>query len=82
MQSVEERLKLKPIQGRSFEKLDIPKSCKLREAIVDDHSKTFKRGRVYYEFVHKKENISEDKSNEIIFMTKVNRCNGCHGMHV
>lgn len=67
MPSVEVKLKLK-LTKRGFEKLDIKKNCTLREAIKSSN-KMFKRGQAYYEFIHEKENISEDK--ELIFMNKV-----------
>ena len=66
--SLEVKLKLELITNRSFEKLDIKTNCKLREAI-EYGNKKFERGRAYYEFIHDKENISEDK--ELIFMNKV-----------
>ena len=66
--SLEVKLKLELITDRSFEKLDIKNNCKLREAI-EYSNKKFKRGRAYYEFIHDKENISEDK--ELVFMNKV-----------
>ena len=72
MPNLEDKMKLEWITDRSFEKLDVKKDCKLREAI-DCYNKKFKRGRAYYEFVHDKENISEDK--ELIFMNKVDWCN-------
>ena len=68
MPSVEVKLKLELITNRKFDKLDIKKNCTLREAI-ESSNKKFKRGRAYYEFIHKYENISEDK--ELIFMNKV-----------
>ena len=56
------------IIDRKFEKLDVRKNCTLRETI-ESSNKNFKRGWAYYEFIHDKENISEDK--ELIFMNKV-----------
>ena len=72
--TVEVKLKLKLITDRSFKKLDIEQNdSSLREAIEYTGSKKFKRGHAYYEFIHDKENISEDK--ELIFMNKVDLCN-------
>ena len=68
MPSIEATLNLKPIVDRSFNKLEIKKDCKLKEA-VEYESKLFKRGHAYYEFTHKMEHVSEDK--ELIFMNKV-----------
>ena len=62
------KLKLEFITNRVFEKLDIKKNCTVREAI-ESSNKKFKRGRAYYEFIHEKEKISDDK--ELIFMNKV-----------
>ena len=63
------KLKLKPITDRSFKKVKIGKDCKLRDFIEYEMSLKFKRGHAYYEFIHEKENISEDR--ELIFMDKV-----------
>ena len=65
MPSIEVKLNLELITERSFDRLDIRNDCKLREAI-EYSKKKFVRGRAYYEFVHDKENISEDK--QLIFM--------------
>ena len=62
------KLKLRPIQ-RQFRKHTMKSNGTLREALESHMIVTFKRGRAYYEFVHKIENISEDK--EIIFMDEV-----------
>jgi hypothetical protein len=71
--SVKDKLKLKLITDRKFDEIDVDKNCKLREAI-ESSNKKFKRGRVYYEFINGKENITEDK--ELIFINKVeSRCN-------
>lgn len=71
---IEVKLKLEPLVGRSFMKIDIEKDCTLWEAI-EYHPKNlkFKRGHAYYEFVHGKENVSEDK--ELIFINKVEHYN-------
>ena len=66
--SIKDRLKLEKITDRKFTKLEIEKDCKLREAI-EYHSKLFKQGHTYYEFTHKKENVSVDK--ELIFFNEV-----------
>ena len=66
--SIEERLKLEKTTDRKFTKLPIKKDGKLREAI-DNYNKAFKRGHAYYEFTHKKENISVDR--ELIFFDEV-----------
>ena len=68
MPSIEVTLNLKSTIDRYFNKLEIKKDCRLREA-VEYESKIFKRGHAYYEFTHEKESISEDK--ELIFMNKV-----------
>ena len=72
MPSIEVKLKLELIPDKTFEKLEIKNSCKLREA-VEYSKKTFKRGRAYYEFIHDIENISEDK--KLILMKKVGTIN-------
>ena len=67
---IEVKLKLEPLVGRNFVKIDIEKDCTLREAIEYHPKKLkFKRGHAYYEFFHEKENVSEDK--ELIFINKV-----------
>ena len=56
MSSIEDKMKLKPIIGRNFRKVEVKKDCKLREAIEYDKNKLiFKRGHAYYEFTHEKE---------------------------
>ena len=68
MPSVKEKLELKPITGRKFDEINVKKNGKLREAI-ESNNKKFERGRAYYEFINKKENISEDQ--KFIFIDKV-----------
>ena len=77
--SIIDKLKLEPITERKFRKHTMENSCSLRDAVEYKLTADFKRGRAYYEFAHKKENISEDK--EVIFMDKVSKAelNGMFG---
>ena len=54
------RLNLKEISGRTFKMVEVKENCKLQDCI------DYKRGRVYYEFCHEVESVSEDQ--ELIFM--------------
>ena len=67
--SIEVQLDLQEIGQGRFKMYTIENSCKLKEAAPFKKAGQFKRGFAYYEFKHKKENISEDK--EIILMHKV-----------
>jgi hypothetical protein len=60
------RLNLQKINQDRFKLYEIKNSCQLRDAAPFKDTGDFKRGYVYYEFMHEKENISEDK--EIILM--------------
>ena len=55
------RLDLKEVSGRTFKEVKVKENCRLKDFMVG-----FKRGRVYYEFYHEIESVSEDQ--ELIFL--------------
>ena len=57
------RLNLKEISGRTFKEVKVKENCKLQDCIGGFK---FKRGRIYYEFYHEVESVTEDQ--ELIFM--------------
>ena len=52
-----------------FESHDVGEDYELKEFFDDMQSCSFKRGHIFYEFVHEFENITEDQ--ELIFMSLV-----------
>ena len=64
--SIINRLKLEPINNRTFRRHTVWSNCSLKDAIDFKMKFLFKRGHAYYEFIHDIENISKEK--ELIFM--------------
>ena len=63
-------LKLSEITKRKFRCHTVYMTCSLKEVLKHQLNITeFKQGCTFYEFIHKVENITDDK--EIIFMHKV-----------
>ena len=63
------QLDLKPVDKKNFQIYDVEKDCQLREFVKEKLKCEYKRGRLFYQFEHDFERISDDK--RLIFMDKV-----------
>lgn len=64
-----ELIPLPPDRERNIRILHVTKDCSLSELIEDIYNLKFRPGCAFFEFAHKREDISEGK--EVILMSKV-----------